>query len=73
MKLVQQAITPFCVEANRLDLYEKALSQMLPYSFHDYEFFFLIKKNMKSGWSCKLMSALSLASISSDRIKLLQC
>lgn len=36
-RLAVRAISPYCVEAGRLDLYERALVQMLPYSFYDYE------------------------------------
>ncbi|MFE8698108.1 SWIM zinc finger domain-containing protein [Cytobacillus sp. FJAT-53684] len=34
---VMKMIQPFCSEANRQDLYEKALIETLPYSYSDYE------------------------------------
>lgn len=72
MKLTQQAITPFCVESNRLDLYEKALFQMLPYSFHDYEFFLFDKKEYDKWLELQTYASFNFESISTDRIKLLQ-
>ncbi|MCQ6274652.1 SWIM zinc finger family protein [Bacillus sp. V3B] len=72
MKLVTQAITPFCVETNRLDLYEKALFQMLPYSFHDYEFFLFEKKEYDKWLELQTYASFNFESISNDRIKLLK-
>jgi hypothetical protein len=36
-RLAARAISPFCVETGRFDLYEKMLLQTLPYSFYEYE------------------------------------
>ncbi|MBY0122282.1 SWIM zinc finger domain-containing protein [Bacillus sp. S/N-304-OC-R1] len=36
--LVMKIIKPYCTETDRLDLYEKALAEMLPFSFSEYEY-----------------------------------
>jgi hypothetical protein len=36
-RLALRAISPYCVETGRFELYEKMLMQSLPYSFYEYE------------------------------------
>jgi hypothetical protein len=36
-RLAVKSISPYCAETGRIDLYERALTQMLPYSFYEYE------------------------------------
>jgi hypothetical protein len=36
-RLAVRAISPYCVETGRFDLFEKMLTQTLPYSFYEYE------------------------------------
>ena len=60
MNMALKTITPFCNEKNRYDLLERAFSKCFPIVFMIMISFFLIKKNMKNGWSCKRMSALNL-------------
>jgi len=38
MRFVTKTIKPYCTEANRADLYETALVEMLPYSYTEYEY-----------------------------------
>ncbi|NRD77140.1 SWIM zinc finger family protein [Bacillus sp. BRMEA1] len=44
-----RAMTPFCANNNRLDLYERALLATLPYSFTDYEYF-LFERGQYDRW-----------------------
>jgi hypothetical protein len=46
---VLQAITPYCAENNRVDLYERALLATLPYSFTDYEYL-LFERGQYDRW-----------------------
>lgn len=36
-RLAMKAISPYCVEMRKAEVYERALMQTLPYSFYDYE------------------------------------
>ena len=72
MKLTSRTLAPFCNDSNRLDLYEKALSQMLPFSFHDYELYLFDQKEYEKWMELQTYVGFDLASISNDRIKLLQ-
>ena len=72
MKLTSRTIAPFCNDSNRLDLYEKALSQMLPFSFHDYEIYLFDQKEYEKWLELQTYVGFDFASISSDRIKTLQ-
>jgi len=72
MKLSARTILPFCNETHRFDLYEKALAQMLPYSFHDYEIFLFDKKEYDKWMELQTYVGFDFTSIPNDRIKLLQ-
>ena len=72
MKLTSRTIAPFCNDNNRLDLYEKALAQMLPYSFHDYELHLFGQKEYEKWMELQTYVGFDFASITSDRIKTLQ-
>ncbi|WP_234978351.1 SWIM zinc finger family protein [Bacillus tuaregi] len=71
MRMASQALTPFCAETNRLDLYEKALVQMLPYSFHDYEDFLFEKKEYEKWMELQTYVGFSFENLSKERIKTL--
>ncbi len=71
MKMASRALTPFCTEANRLDLYEKALVQMLPYSFHDYEYYLFEKKEYEKWMELQTYVGFNFENVSKERIKML--
>ncbi|WP_338450172.1 SWIM zinc finger family protein [Niallia oryzisoli] len=71
MRMASQTITPYCVEANRLDLYEKALVQMLPYSFHDYEHYLFEKKEYEKWMELQTYVGFNFENVSKERIKTL--
>jgi len=71
MKMAAQALTPFCTETNRLDIYEKALAQMLPYSFHEYEYFLFEKKEYEKWMELQTYVGFHFDNVSKDRMKIL--
>ncbi len=71
-RLVLKAIAPYCAETGRSDLYERALMQALPYSFHDYEQL-LFSRGDYDRWS-ELFSLVGIpyGDVPKDRIKLVE-
>lgn len=72
MKMATDAIAPFCVETNRLDIYERSLVQMLPYSFSDYEGLLFDKKEYDKWMELHTYVGFDFSMVSKDQLKILQ-
>jgi hypothetical protein len=71
-RMALKAIKPYCSESGRVDLFEKALLQTLPYSFHEYELL-LFERSQFDRWS-ELNSFIGFhfADLPKDRVKLIE-
>ncbi|MDZ5471856.1 SWIM zinc finger family protein [Bacillus sp. 31A1R] len=65
-------ISSYCTETNKMDLYEKALLQTLPYSFRDYEDLLFTQRSFEKWGELQAFIGLDMTSISKDKIKELQ-
>ncbi|WP_258535553.1 SWIM zinc finger domain-containing protein [Bacillus sp. 03113] len=70
--LALKTIAPYCHERKRLDLFEKALVQTLPYSYGEYEYF-LFNQGIFDKWlELQTYIGLDMEMLPNDRIKHLQ-
>jgi SWIM zinc finger len=67
-----RAIGPFCAEANRFDLYEKALMTTLPYSYADYEFMLFERRMFEKWGELQAFVGLNFYDIPKDRVKVVE-
>ena len=72
MRMALSEMITFCGEAGRLDLFEKALLEMLPYSFHEYDEFLFEKKDFEKWLDLQTYLGGNVGSLSSSQIKILQ-
>lgn len=71
-RMVLQSVLPFCAETGRTELFEKALYEMLPYSFREYEDFLFEKKDFAKWMELQTYVGLKMESLSKGQIKVLQ-
>jgi hypothetical protein len=71
-RLAVRAISPYCVESGRFELYEKMLLQTLPYSFYEYEQL-LFQRGQYDRWS-ELYSFVGIpfGDLPKDRVKVVE-
>jgi hypothetical protein len=71
-RLAVRAISPYCVESGRFELYEKMLLQTLPYSFYEYEQI-LFQRGQYDRWS-ELYSFVGIpfGDLPKDRVKVVE-
>lgn len=71
-RIALKSIRPYCVESGRADLYERALLQALPYSFHEYEHL-LFERSQYERWG-ELHSFIGFhyADLPSSRVKIVE-
>lgn len=67
-----KVITAYCTETNKMDLYEKALLQTLPYSYRDYDDFLFSQKSYDKWGELHAFIGFGLESISNEKIKQVQ-
>ncbi|WP_313803373.1 SWIM zinc finger family protein [Cytobacillus sp.] len=67
-----KTIKPYCTEANRQDLYEKALIEMLPYSYNEYEYLLFDNEAFDRWADLQAYMGLDIDRLASDRIKALE-
>ncbi|MED3549379.1 SWIM zinc finger family protein [Cytobacillus praedii] len=67
-----KTIKPYCTEANRHDLYEKALIEMLPYSYNEYEYLLFDNEAFERWTDLQAYMGLDIERLASDRIKELE-
>lgn len=71
-RMVLQTVLPFCAETGRTELFEKALYEMLPYSFREYEDFLFEKKDYEKWVELQTYVGLKMESLSKSQLKVLQ-
>src|SRR5690606_4117197 len=71
-RLAIKSIKPYCNEANRQDLYEKALIETLPYSYMEYEYMLFDNQAYEKWTDLQALMNYDIDRISSDRIKTLE-
>lgn len=67
-----RVLQSYCSETNRIDLYEKILMQLLPYSYREYEQYLYIEKQYEKWSDLQAYIGYDMTSISTDKIKELQ-
>lgn len=67
-----RVLQSYCAETNRIDLYEKILMQLLPYSYREYEQYLYIEKQFEKWSDLQAYIGYDMTSISTDKIKELQ-
>ncbi|MDQ0269221.1 SWIM zinc finger family protein [Cytobacillus purgationiresistens] len=67
-----KSISSFCTNRNRMDLYEKALNETLPYSFNDYEQFLFDIRAFEKWADLQALIGLGITEIPKDRIKAIE-
>ncbi|MGG5255148.1 SWIM zinc finger family protein [Neobacillus sp. SM06] len=71
-RLAIKAIAPYCGEMGRADLYERALGQMLPYSFSEYEYL-LFQRGQYDRWSeLYAFIGVDFSDLPKDRVKIIE-
>lgn len=71
-KMILNSIIPYCTETGRTDLFERALYEMLPYTFREYEDFLFEKKDFTKWMELQTYIGLRMESLSKSQIKRLQ-
>lgn len=72
IKLATKAVMPYCVQTQRTDLYEKVLSETLPYSFAEYEYF-LFDNSLFEKWTDLLVyMGYTIDNLPKERLKALE-
>jgi hypothetical protein len=67
-----RAIAPYCKAANRMDLFERTLTQTLPYSFADYEYM-LFERGQYDRWGeLHEYVGLNYFDLPKDRVKIVE-
>ncbi|MCM3707315.1 MULTISPECIES: SWIM zinc finger family protein [Cytobacillus] len=64
-----KAISPYCLESSKMDLYEKALMETLPYSYNDYEYLLFEKGEFMKWADLQAFIGFDLDSLGKDRIR----
>jgi hypothetical protein len=67
-----KAISPYVRETNKVDVYEKVLIQLLPYSYRMYDDFLFSQQSYEKWGDLQTYVGFDIGSISSEKIKLLQ-
>lgn len=65
-------LSSFCSETNRMDLYEKVLVQLLPYSYREYEHYLFIEKQYEKWSDLQAYIGYDMSYFPSEKIKQLQ-
>ncbi len=71
-KLALKKILPYCTETERMDLFERALSETLPYSFNEYEYFLFENQAFYKWIDLQTYVGMDFDSIPTSRIKVLE-
>ncbi len=71
-RMVLHSVLPFRAETGRTDLLEKALYEMLPYSFREYEDFLFEKRDFEKWMELQTYVGVKMDSLSKSQLKLLQ-
>ncbi|MFJ5718174.1 SWIM zinc finger domain-containing protein [Neobacillus sp. NPDC093127] len=67
-----RSIMKYCAENDRLDLYERALLAMLPYSFADYEYLLFERRQYDRWGELQALAGFDYYDLPKDRVKLVE-
>lgn len=67
-----RAVAPYCAEEDRLDVYERALLVMLPYSFGEYEYLLFERKQYDRWGELQAFVGLDFYELPKDRLKVVE-
>ncbi|WP_066070623.1 hypothetical protein [Neobacillus soli] len=67
-----RAVAPYCAEKDRVDLYERALLVMLPYSFADYEYLLFERGHYERWGELQAWVGMDFYDLPKDRMKLIE-
>ncbi|WP_034262656.1 SWIM zinc finger family protein [Bacillus sp. J33] len=68
-QLAIRSISPYCLENSKLDLYEKALMETLPYSYGDYEYLLFEKGEFDKWADLQAFIGFDIDTLGKDRIR----
>ncbi|GLB59007.1 SWIM zinc finger family protein [Cytobacillus sp. NCCP-133] len=68
-RMAIKAISPFCLENSKMDLYEKALMETLPYSYSDYEYLLFERGEFNKWADLQAFIGFDIDMLGHDRIK----
>jgi SWIM zinc finger len=71
-KTAVKAIAPYCAENGRTDLFERALTQTLPYSFADYEYLLFERGQFDRWGELQAYVGLNYYDLPKDRLKIVE-
>lgn len=72
VKMVLEVITPYCQQTKRNDLYEKVLTETLPYSFYYYDDFLYEYEQWEKWVDLQALLSIRLTDISQERLERLE-
>ncbi|MCQ6279988.1 SWIM zinc finger family protein [Bacillus sp. EB600] len=72
IRLAVKSISPYCAETGRLDLYERALLQTLPYSFYEYEQLLFTKGQYDRWGELYSFVGIPFSDLPKDRVKVVE-
>jgi len=67
-----RSMAPYCAESDRLDLYERGLLMMLPYSFGEYEYLLFERQQYDRWGELQAFVGLDFYDLPKDRLKLIE-
>ncbi len=67
-----KSVAPYCAENDRLDLYERGLLVMLPYSFSDYEYLLFERKQYDRWGELQAFVGLDFYDLPKERLKVIE-
>lgn len=71
-RLAIKSIAPYCAESGRIDFYEKSLTQMLPYSFYEYEQLLFTRGQYDRWGELYSFVGIPFSDLPKDRVKLVE-
>lgn len=71
-RLAIRAITPYCTENGRSDVYERALGQMLPYSFYQFEQLLFERGQYERWGELYAFIGVEFSELPKDRVKIVE-
>lgn len=71
-RLALKAVSPYCKEEGRIDLYERALMQSLPYSFYEYEHLLFDRGQFDRWGELHSFIGFQFSDLPKDRIKIIE-
>lgn len=71
-RLALKSLSPYCTETGRADVYERALMQMIPYSFYDYEHLLFTRGQYDKWGELYSFTGIPFTDVPKERIKVIE-